>query len=169
LSRQHAQLPAMVRLVRNEVTQKVGEISWKVLPCGWWDRTASSCAELDQFNNPAVAAFERARQLRGLYSAPINSRRHRDSVGHAYHLDPHTPGIMNMRHNHPHRPPRHTGNTLPPQLCRQIPNKIHRHAMARPPRINQRLCRFRIFRHDSLLITDLPRRGVGQNNAEGVG
>ena len=46
---------------------------------------------------------------------------------------------MNMRSNHPHRPPRHPWNTLPPQLRRQILNEIDRHPMARPPRIDQRL------------------------------
>jgi hypothetical protein len=37
LSRQHAQLTTVVRLVSDEVIQKVNDVSGKILPGGWWD------------------------------------------------------------------------------------------------------------------------------------
>ena len=63
LPRQHAQLSTMVRFVRDEVTEEVYEISWEILPGGGRDRAAASCAQPDQFNHSATAAFECARQL----------------------------------------------------------------------------------------------------------
>ena len=61
LSRQQAQLPAMMRLVRHEVAEKMHQVSREILPRGRRNRTATRHAQPDQLNHTFAAAFERAR------------------------------------------------------------------------------------------------------------
>ena len=65
----------------------------------------------------------------------------------ADHLDPHAPGIVNVRGNSPNGASRRAGNSLRPQLGRQVFDEIHRDAIGCAPRRNQRLAVSGIFRH----------------------
>jgi hypothetical protein len=94
LSRQHAQLTTMMRLVSNEVTEKVHDVRWKILPRRWWNRSAARYRKLDQINHSTATARERAQQLRLLYGAAADGFRDYDTVARADHLDPHAASIV---------------------------------------------------------------------------
>src|SRR5262249_55439641 len=100
LSRQHAQLSAMVRLVRYKITEKMCKIGGKVLPGSRRNRAAARYAEPDQFDHAFTAACERSQQLRRSHRAAIHGLWHLDSVACADHLDPHAPGVVNVRRKH---------------------------------------------------------------------
>ena len=55
------------------------------------------------------------------------------------HFDPHAPCVVYMRRDSTDRATRDAWDIFGPQLGRQILDKIHRHAMARVPRCEQRL------------------------------
>ena len=61
LSREHAELSAMMCFMSDEVVEKVDQVSWKVLPCGRWNRATMRHAEPDQFDHAFTAAFKGAR------------------------------------------------------------------------------------------------------------
>src|SRR5437868_5411589 len=139
LPRQHAELTAMVCLVGHEVAEKVHKVRWEVLPRGRRDRATAFYAEPDQSNNSFAATLECARQLCLTNGAPNNPSRNFDAMARADHLDPHAPGVMNMRRDGPNCATRHARNTLGPQLRQQVFDKIHGYAMARAPRVDQGL------------------------------
>ena len=58
LSRQEYELTTMMCFMSDEVVEKVDQVSRKVLPGGWRDRTAMRHAEPDQLNHAFTAAFE---------------------------------------------------------------------------------------------------------------
>jgi hypothetical protein len=137
----------MVRLVSNEVSKEVHEICGEVLPGGWRDCATSSGSEPDQFNKALVAARKRTLQLRWTNRPAINRSRHYDPVLGTDHLDPHAPGVVNVRCKHSNGAARRARNILRPQLSREVFNQIGRYAMICPPRRNQVLAVFGIFRH----------------------
>ena len=106
LPRQHDELPTMVSLVSHEVAEKMHKIRREVLPGGWRNRAVTRQAEPDQFDHPAAAAFESALQFRGPNRAPIDAPWNRNTMTLAYHLDPRTPGVVNVRREHSNRAPR---------------------------------------------------------------
>src|SRR5918911_1477280 len=61
------------------------------------------------------------------------------------HFDPHASDVMNMRREHSNGPARITGNTLRPQLGRQVLDEIRRYAVVCTPRVDQRLSVCGIF------------------------
>jgi len=62
LSRQHAELATMMRLVRDKVVEEVNEIGREVLPSCRRNRAATRCAEPDHVDDAFAAAFKGARQ-----------------------------------------------------------------------------------------------------------
>lgn len=62
LSRQHAELSTMMRLVSDKVVEEVDEIGRKVLPGCCWYRATTRRTEPDHVDDAFTAAFERARQ-----------------------------------------------------------------------------------------------------------
>ena len=63
LPRQHAQLPAMMGFVSDEVVEKVDHVGGKVLPRRGWDRSAALNAEANQGDDSITAPVECFRQL----------------------------------------------------------------------------------------------------------
>lgn len=63
LARQHAQLPAMMSFVSNEVIEKVNHVGRKVLPGSGRHRASASDAEANQSDDSFAAARECSRQL----------------------------------------------------------------------------------------------------------
>jgi hypothetical protein len=137
----------MVCLVSHEVAKKVHYIRRKVLPGGCGHRAAASYTESNQANDAVAAACERAQQLCRPYRATINRSRDHNAMARADHFDPHAPGVMNVRHDHPNRSARRAGYTLRPQLRRQVLDEIHRYSIVRSPRSNQRFTIFGLSRH----------------------
>jgi len=141
----------MVCLVSHEIAEKVHDIRRKVLPRSCRHRATASYTESNQANDALAAACERAQQLCGPNHATINPSRYHNTMARANHFDPHAPGVVNVRHDHPNRAARRAGYTLRPQLRRQVLDEIHRYSIVRSPRSNQRFaiavsCR-RIFHY----------------------
>ncbi len=65
LPRHHAQLPAMMSFVSNEVVEKVDHVGGEVLPRRGRHRAAASDAETNQRDDSFAAAREGSRQLCG--------------------------------------------------------------------------------------------------------
>jgi hypothetical protein len=147
LPRQHAQLPAVMCFVSNEVTEEVYEIGREVLPGGWWYCATPRRAEPDQINHAAAAARECARQLSRTNYAAIDSFWHRHTVPPTDHFDPHAPRVVNVSSDHPNGATRSAGDVLGPQLWRQILDEIGCNALVCVPRVDQRLGIIVIFGH----------------------
>ena len=70
-------------------------------------------------------------------------------MGGADHLDPHAPGVVNVRRERAHRAAWRPGNRLRPQLSRKVFNEVGRDAIVRAPRSDQFLSVLVVFRHAS--------------------
>ena len=103
LSCQHAQLAAMMCLVSYEIGKEVDQIGGEVLPRSGRNVATASCTEADQLDHSVAATRECTQQLPRSYCTPINQPRNLNAVIHSDHLDPHAPGIVNVRDDHSHR------------------------------------------------------------------
>ena len=136
----------MVRLVSDEVAEKVHEIGGEILPGRWRDRATSRLCEPNQFNDAAATALECARQLGRTNRASIDVSRNGNAMALAYHLDPHTPGVVYVSRKHPNRAARRAGDIHGPQLGRQVFDEVDGDAVVCVPRGYQILRVFTIFR-----------------------
>src|SRR5262245_31234969 len=124
LSCQQAELPAMMCLVGDKVVEEVHQISREVLARCWRDRAPTRCPEPDHVNDALATAFKSTRQVFWFDRSSVDSPRHRDTMVRSDHLDPHTPGVVNVRRQRANRAARRTGNGHGPQLRWQLLDEI---------------------------------------------
>src|SRR6185369_8917888 len=116
LSREHAQLTTMMRLMRYKVIQKMHHVRRKILPRRWWNRSTTRHRKRDQINHSTTAPRQRAQQLPWLHRSPVDRFRNHNAMTRADHLDPHTPCVMNVSSERPDSAPSVARHIHGPQL-----------------------------------------------------
>src|SRR6185369_7265903 len=134
LPREHAQLTPVVRLMRDEIIQKVHHIGRKILPYRRRNRSATRGGKLDQINHPTTTPRQRTQQRPWLHSSAINRLGNDNTMTRTDHLDPHAPRIMNMSSECPDSAAPVAGHIHGTQLEWQVLDKKHRHAVVCFPR-----------------------------------
>ena len=94
LSREHHQLPAMMRFVSDEVREKMREVCREILPRRRRHGATARSTELDQIDHPATASIERLFELCGCDLPDIDCRWYFNSMLSADHLDPHATRVV---------------------------------------------------------------------------
>jgi hypothetical protein len=134
LSRDQTELPAMVRLVSNEVAEEMVKVRREVLPGCRRYPAAPCCTKSNEADDTVAAARQRCQKIAGADPPQVDQGRYRHSMGSPERLDPPASRVVDVRRDHAWSEPGHCWNPRRPDICRIVLNQVGRRPVVGPPR-----------------------------------